>query len=231
MATLAVHEDPEGAAEGAAIRLAAAINGAVAARGWAHVCLAGGSTPRRAYELLPSMLNDATRIDWWFGDERLVPPDDDRSNYRLVETSLLSDASIPTDRVRRVRIELGPSDAAAAYASELMEAVTANERGIPVLDAAFLGLGEDGHTASLFPGDAALDVDDQVCVPVWAPKPPFERVSLTLPVLRAAGRAVILAVGKDKANAVRSVLAGADRRVPASLIERAELVVDAAAGG
>jgi len=225
---LSVHPDPEAAATAAADRIAAGVAEAQSARGGAHVSLAGGTTPRRAYELLPARLVDPAHVDWWFGDERCVPPDDPESNYRLVAESLLAGAAIPPERVHRVHGEDPPPVAASAYAQELALDVPAGEGGFPVLDVAVLGLGEDGHTASLFPGDTTLDVTDALVVHVVAVKPPPNRITLTLPVLRSAREVIILATGAGKRDAVSRVLAGPDPATPASLLADADvtLVVD-----
>jgi 6-phosphogluconolactonase len=230
---LSVHPDAETAAQAAAARIAAAIAVAQAARGGAHVALAGGNTPRRAYELLApllagSVLIDPGRVDWWFGDERCVPPDDPSSNYRLVAESLLAAAHIPPDRVHRIHGEDPPLVAAAAYEEELRQIVSPDESGLPALDVALLGLGEDGHTASLFPGDPALQVTVALVIPVVAAKPPPNRITLTLPVLRAAREVIILATGAGKTDAVARVLAGPDAATPASMLADANvtLVVD-----
>lgn len=231
MIRLSVHADPEAAARAAAERLSASIAGAQAARGGAHVSLAGGTTPRRAYELLAPQLPHAAQVDWWFGDERCVPPDDPESNYRLVAESLLVAASIPVERVHRVHGEEPPATAAAWYEEELRRGPPATDAGIPILDAALLGLGEDGHTASLFPGDPALRVTDRLVVPVVAVKPPPNRITLTLPVFLAAREVLILATGAGKSDAVSRVLAGPDPSTPASLLAGADvtLVTDEAA--
>lgn len=228
MIHLSVHPTPEAAAEAAADRIAAAIGKALVARGVAHVALAGGTTPRRTYELLGPRLADPDHIEWWFGDERCVPSDDPRSNYRLVADSLLVTAAIPPDRVHRLRGEDPPLLAATAYEEELKRLVPSDGRGVPVLDVALLGLGEDGHTASLFPGDPALQVTDALAVPVVAVKPPPNRITLTLPVLRAVRTVLILATGAGKRDAVTRVLAGPDPMTPASLLADADvtLIVD-----
>ena len=128
------------------------------------------------------------------------------------------------EHVHRIRGEATPADAAAAYEEELRRHLP-NRDGVPTLDVAFLGLGEDGHTASLFPGDPALDVTDRLAVPVVAAKPPPNRITLTLPVLRAARRVVILATGTGKADAVARALAEPDPATPASLLAAADVVL------
>lgn len=231
VATLSVHPDVESAAQAAADLLAALITEAQAARGVAHVAVAGGTTPRRTYELVGPLLANAADIEWWFGDERCVPADDPDSNYRLILETLLRTPSIPIDRVHRIRGELDPADAAARYAAELRGGAPLDDKGVPQLDVAFLGLGEDGHTASLFPGDPALEIRDRLAVPVVAAKPPPNRITLTLPVLRAARATVILATGEGKREAVARVLAGPDIATPASLLDATSLtlVLDEAA--
>jgi 6-phosphogluconolactonase len=227
---LSVHQDPEAAAEAAADGLAAWIATAQTARGTAHVSLAGGTTPRRTYELLAGRLADREHVDWWFGDERCVPADDPESNYRLVADSLLA-GGVPRSRVHRVHGEDPPARAAAAYAAELERDLPSDSDGLPQLDVALLGLGEDGHTASLFPGDPALRITAALVVPVIAVKPPPNRITLTLPVLRAARNVMILATGAGKREAVTRVLAGPDPLVPASLLADANvtLLIDEAA--
>ena len=231
VATLSIHPDAESADRATADLLAALIAEAQTARGVAHVVVAGGNTPRRTYELLGPLLTDPANIEWWFGDERCVPADDPDSNYRLISETLLRFPGIPDDRVHRIRGELDPAEAADRYAAELRGTVPLDVDGVPRLDVAFLGLGEDGHTASLFPGDPALEIRDRLAVAVVAAKPPPHRITLTLPVLRAARTTVILATGAGKRDAVARVLAGSDPATPASLLDANSLtlVLDEAA--
>jgi 6-phosphogluconolactonase len=233
--------DPEAAAEHAAAEIARVLREASERRGVAHLSLAGGSTPRRAYELLAGLLDDWSAVELWYGDERCVGPDDPESNHRLVADSLLASIPGPGPREHRIHGELGPEAAARAYAALLHERVPPAKGGgvggLPILDLALLGLGEDGHTASLFPGHPEVGDDSgALCLPVHdAPKPPPERVTLSLPVLRAARCCLLLATGAGKARALAAVLAGGGRdpdpQVPASLLasERLHVVVDDAA--
>lgn len=223
----------EDAALDAAGRIAHAIGEARAARGAAHVSLAGGNTPRRVYELLGPLLADWRGVHLWFGDERAVPADHADSNFLLVSESLLVTADIPAERVHRIAGERPAPEAAESYAAELRRVVPPNASGVPVLDVAFLGLGEDGHTASLFPGDPMIGAPGRLVRAVSAPKPPAERVTLTLDVLRAARSAMILATGEGKRAAVAAVLRGPDPAVPGSLLpqDSTTLIVDAAASG
>jgi len=243
MIAVTVTEDAEGAARACAERVAAAIDDARAARGVAHVALAGGRTPARTYELLAELVADWRDVHLWFGDERCVPLEDPDSNDTLVRRTLLAQlpgVERPRPVVHPVALAGGgdPAAAAAAYERELRASVPADGAGgadgaaWPVLDLALLGLGEDGHTASLFPDDGALDERERACVAVHGRKPPFERVTLTLPVLRAARAIVVLTAGTGKARAVGALLAGPSPHVPASLLAdggAVELIADRAA--
>jgi 6-phosphogluconolactonase len=205
------------AARLAAETLAAALDSARAERGIAHGALAGGTTPRRAYELLGGLLGDWSGIHLWFGDERCLPPEDPESNFHLVREALHA----PGVKIHRIRGELGAEAAAAAYTEELGELI---------FDIALLGLGEDGHTASLFPHHPQLRAAG-AAVPVHnSPKPPPDRVSITLERLNESRRILLLVTGAGKADALGRVLADPpDEGTPASLLDRArlEIVADA----
>jgi 6-phosphogluconolactonase len=228
MTAVVVSETADAAAEAAADRLIVAIDQSRRGRGAAHLALAGGNTPRRTYELLAARIDDWSGVEVWFGDERAVGPDDPESNYRMASETLLAGGTGP--EVHRIEGERGPEEAAAAYADLMLERLP-RENDLPVVDLALQGLGPDGHTASLFPGNPAVEADG-VCVAVHgAPKPPPDRITLTVPVLRAARSVVFLATGDEKADAVRGLLAGASPDVPASLLggDRTEVIVDRAA--
>jgi 6-phosphogluconolactonase len=234
--------DAEAAAKRAASEIARRLHGAREARGAAHLALSGGSTPARTYQLLASALDSWEGIELWFADERCVGPDDRESNYRLAKETLLGTAAaagLGAERVHRMRGELGADEGAKSYELELREhAPAGGDAGDagdepPALDVIVLGIGPDGHVASLFPGAPTLDADAQrLCLGVHdSPKPPPERITLTLPVLRAARRCVLLATGASKADAVNAMLGEASRHVPASLLRRGRLsvIVDDAA--
>jgi 6-phosphogluconolactonase len=201
---LLVLDDEEAAAEATAERLAEA------ARAGLEIALTGGSTPRRAYEVAAVREPDWSHAGAWWGDERCVLPDDERSNYRLARESLLDRlSSLP--RVHRIRGELGPSEAAAEYEREL--------EGTH-LDLILLGLGPDGHVASLFPGAPALEERERRVVAAEAGLEPFvPRVTLTLPALCSGRSVLFLVTGEEKAEAARAAFAGEpSRQTPGSLV-------------
>jgi 6-phosphogluconolactonase len=181
----------------AAARIALELTSALGARGRASLALAGGTTPKATYEALANLPLDWSNIDVFFGDERCVPPDHSDSNYRMAKAALFDHIAIGADRIHRMQGELGDRDAAArAYERELPDA----------LDVVVLGIGEDAHTASLFPGAAALGEQVRLVLPVIGPKPPPERLTLTPPALRAARLCLMLASGAGKAASVRRAL-------------------------
>jgi 6-phosphogluconolactonase len=204
--------DAEEVASRAADAIATAVAAARTMQGVAHLCLTGGSTPRRCYELLGPLLDSWEDVHLWYGDERCVPPDNPESNAGMVHEALLAPGAIE----HRMRGELGPFGGAEAYAEEL---------GDTVMDLTLNGMGPDGHTASLFPNHALFDSTDRVAGVIDSPKPPPERITLTLPMLNASHRLMLLVTGADKAPALARVLAGPDRGTPASLLERDKLDV------
>jgi len=195
---------------------------ALTARGVAHVALDGGTTPARTYALISMASWEG--VELWFGDERCVPPEDPDSNYRMVAATLLDHS--PGAVVHRILGELGGEAAAQAYEDELRSRLPTEGHPVPVFDLVLLGIGEDGHTASLFPGNPALAARGVACVAVHdAPKPPPDRVSLSLEVLRAARSCVLLASGEGKAAALAAALGEPTDTVPSSLLVRERLTV------
>ena len=237
MTRLTTCPDAETVAERAAAHVARQLRHAREERGVAHLALSGGTTPGRCYELLGAKPGDLDGVEVWFADERCVGPDDEESNYRLAAQTLLAGAQIAPKRVHRMVGELGPDDGARAYADELTRAlavVPPDEAQPPVFDLIVLGIGPDGHVASLFPGAATLDAGPEaVCLGVHdSPKPPPERITLSLAVLRAARECMLLATGPSKADAMSAMLGEPSHHVPASLLRRERLTViadDAAA--
>jgi 6-phosphogluconolactonase len=183
----------------AAARIALELTKAIGERGHASLALAGGTTPKATYEALAGLPLDWSKIDVFFGDERCVPADHSDSNYKMAKSALFDRIEIPSQRIHRMQGELGDRDAAAlAYEAALPERI----------DVIVLGIGEDAHTASLFPGSPALREETRRVLPVTGPKPPPERLSLTPPVLRAARMCLVLASGAGKAEPVRRALQG-----------------------
>jgi 6-phosphogluconolactonase len=183
---------------------------AVESRGRFLLVLAGGSTPKAAYRLLAGPLK--SRIDWsrvevFFGDERCVDPRHEHSNYRMASEALLSHVPVSAGAVHRMRGELGPDAAAAAY-EQLLVSRFGPVGGLPAFDLVLLGVGGDGHTLSLFPGREFEGDRGRYCVSSQAPPafPAPERVTLTLEAVASSRAAVFLASGPDKAGAVRRCL-------------------------
>jgi len=225
--------DAESVAERAAAHIERALAATRERRGLAHLALSGGTTPGRTYELLATDPGAFDDVHVWFADERCVAPDDEESNYRLARETLLDRAGIPAPRVHRMPGELGPDAGAESYELELL--ATLGEAPVPpVLDLVVLGIGPDGHIASLFPGAPTLDAGGQaICHGVHdSPKPPPQRVTVSLAMLHAARECLLLATGAGKADAIDAMLGEPSRHVPASLLrrERLTVIVDDAAG-
>jgi 6-phosphogluconolactonase len=234
MTHLTTCPDAETVAQRAAVHVVRELQRARAERGVAHLALSGGTTPARTYELLAASPRELDDVEVWFADERCVPPQDAESNYRLAAEALLDPAGIPPERIHRMEGELGPEEGARRYAQDLGGSRPEEPAsGPPVLDVVVLGIGPDGHVASLFPGAPTLDVDDeQLCLGVTdSPKPPPERITVSMGVLRAARGCLLLATGASKADAVNAMLGEPSRHVPASLLRRGRLtmIVDDAA--
>ena len=195
-----------------AARRAAELLVAAARRG-GHLALSGGSTPRPAYELAAELEPDWSAADVWLGDDRLVPPDDERSNLRLVREHLI-DRLRGAPRLHAIETSLPAEDAAAAYDAAL--------EGV-VLSLALQGLGGDGHTASLFPNAPTLASTARAVAAEPGLDPRVERVTMTIPVLCAAEEVVFLVTGDDKADAVRRAFAEPPSpATPASLVRSRE---------
>ena len=194
--------------------LTKAAHAAINARGRFTLAIPGGSSPHSVFEELtqPARIDAFpwahTHLHWV--DERAVPVDHADSNYGAFATAVLPRLPLDTAHVHRMQGELGPHDGARTY-HETLTAVL----GSDPLDAVLLGVGEDGHVASLFPRSASLEATEPVIAITDSPKPPPERITLTLPVLRAARQVIVLGIGEPKANAVARALAG--ERLPARL--------------
>jgi 6-phosphogluconolactonase len=197
------------------------------ARTSGSIVLTGGSTPRRAYEIAAELEPDWSHAELWWGDERCVPPDDENSNYGMAKAALLDRLEQQPDAVHRMQGELGRDEGAREYKHELAD--------VGLFDLVLLGLGPDGHIASLFPNFPTLDVTGRDVLGSEAGHEPFvDRISLTLPRLCATHELLFLVAGEDKADAVSRALAGPPSpATPGSLARSTEgttrAVVDRAA--
>jgi 6-phosphogluconolactonase len=229
---LSVFDDTFGLYTAGADHIAAAAEDALSKRGRFLLVLAGGSTPRGAYERLASRecgLDDLHRIQIFWGDERCVPPDHPESNYGMAAASLLRHLTIPSGNVHRIRGEQPAEAAAARYDAELAEFFGRPRPGTsddtePAFDLVLLGLGADGHTASLFPDSPSLEAKDWAVATV-APESAeiAHRVTLTLPALNAARECLFLVSGASKRHAVRLVVGEKGASPEASLLPAARV--------
>ncbi len=216
-----VFDDISSLEEAAAREIVRTARNAVSRRGVCHVALAGGSTPRGVYARLSEEPHRG-RIDWskvhlFWGDERCVPPDDPKSNYRMAHEALLSRTPLHESSVHRIHVELGPERAAAAYEEEIRAVVGG---ATPRFDLILLGMGADGHTASLFPNTPALRQvrqDPRLVAPTVAPSPPRRRVTLTLRAINAARKVMFLVAGGEKARTLARVFEEGGRTSEGSL--------------
>lgn len=214
-----IHEDMDGMSAAVARRIAESAARAIAARGVFRIALAGGETPRRCYEKLRNLDINWSHVHVYFGDERCLPSGDEQRNDSMAEQALLKHVAIPPDNVHAIPAGHGVRSAAEEYTGVL-------EQSLP-LDLVLLGMGEDGHTASLFPGNTATE-QDEIVVPVFgAPKPPTERVSLGMRTLNAAREKLFLVAGAGKSEALGRIVQGAP--LPAARVVGAEWHLDRAA--
>ena len=211
----------------AAELVATASQAAIDTRGWFALVLAGGATPRGTYQRLATPPLSA-QMPWqhthiFFGDERCVPLDHPDSNSHMADTALLAHVPIPADHVHRVDVPATPEAAARAYEDELRSVFAP---GRVQFDLVLLGIGPDGHTASLFPGAEACKEQDRLVVPTPAPSldPQVPRITMTFPALNSARAAMFLTAGKDKVEITERVLAG-DETLPAALVRPREKLV------
>lgn len=226
--------DAEAVAARAAREIASQLEQAQQRQEVVRLALSGGRTPLRAYELLAETVASWEAIEVWFVDERCVPPEHEQSNYRAVKVALLDRLSSRPRRVKRMQGELGPDAGAQLYAEMLTCCVPTGAEGLPALDVAVLGIGPEGHVASLFPHAPALHAGSQaIALGVHdSPKPPPERITLSLAMLHATRRCLLIATGEEKAHAIAAAMADPSPSLPASLLRRERLTVivdDAAA--
>lgn len=236
--SLIATQTAEAVAKEAVTRIARYLREGVSDRGGATIALSGGSTPKATYALLAREAIDWQKVQFFFVDERAVAPDHERSNFRMVKEAWLDPAKVPEKNVFRMPAE--EADLAAA-AKRYEDAVKGNVRlkkdGYPNIDVVVLGIGDDGHTASLFPGKPEVDVTDRLVVAVPADGDREARLSMTAPLLEHARSAVILAVGKAKHAPLERVwqvtgtLAETPARIVRSFKGSVTWIIDRAAGG
>jgi 6-phosphogluconolactonase len=218
--------DLEALSEEAAREIVRIARECLAARGRFSIALSGGNTPKRTHQLLAE--RHRGEIDWpntdvLFGDERFVPHTDARSNYKMARETLLEPAGVRDKRVHPIPTDVAsPADAADRYERTLGALLAAHDRS-PIIDLVLLGVGPDGHTASLFPGSPALDEQHRWALAVDAPttvQPAVPRITLTLPVLNSARNVLFLVAGADKRPVLGEILndAASNARYPASMI-------------
>jgi 6-phosphogluconolactonase len=209
-----IFKDARELAQGAAKFILSAIVQALTKQDRFSLVLSGGSTPRAIYALLgePPLADQApwSRVHFFWGDERCVPPGDADSNYQMAFETLLAKLPLPSENIHRIQGEISPEEAALAYERDIIE-LFVFENNPPRFDLILLGMGEDGHTASLFPNSPALDETSRWVVAVehnGPPEPVVARVTMTFPLINAARRVVVLVSGASKAGLVQRVLSG-----------------------
>ena len=197
------------------------IGQAIEERGLCNIALAGGNTPREVYSMLAEE-SYRGRVDWdklhlFWGDERMVPPEHQDSNFRMVKETLLDHVRIPDVNVHRIRGEIAPEKSATDYAELLHKHF---KEDLPRFDLILLGIGEDGHTASLFPGTDAVEECERYAVAVFVSRLGTWRVTLTFPVLNAAREVFFLVSGRSKADTVRRIISIKQpaKEFPASMV-------------
>ena len=223
--TIEVLSDLEALSLHAASIFVSASKNSIAAKKRFAVAISGGSTPRRLYTLLGS---DAYRhrVDWqtvhfFWADERCVPKEDEASNFRTAFDTFLSKIALPDKNIHRIKGEEAPDKAARDYEEEIRRFFGESER--PRFDLIILGMGEDGHTASLFPGSKSLEETVRLAIPVYLGEPSKNRITLTLPVLNNAVQILFLVAGPSKAGVLSEILGDGEKRkwFPAGLVRPA----------
>lgn len=218
--TIEIHESKGALAIAAADRIVNIVNMAIRTRGECHLVLSGGSTPADIFRTLASD-DYRSKIDWskvffYWGDERTVPPDDADSNFRMANDTMLSPVHVPENNIVRMRGELEPEAAANAYQQELQDRFPDS---IPAFDLIMLGMGDDGHTASLFPQTTAVDENERLVTSVFVDKLNTWRITFTLVLINNARTILFLVAGSSKAGTVKKVLTGTpSKSLPSTLV-------------
>ncbi|MBF6567483.1 MAG: 6-phosphogluconolactonase [Candidatus Binataceae bacterium] len=219
---IVVLEDAEAACVRAAEEITHVAGEAICTHAEFRLCLTGGSTPVKTYELLATRFHlsvDWKEVQFFWGDERCVPPDDQASNYGMADRTMLERLELRPEQVHRIRGEDDPEQAARKYEDDLRESFSLDEGEFPRFHLMLLGLGDNAHMASLFPGDPALHEQTRLAVAVNVPAEAARRVSLTVPVISLSERILFIVTGEKKAQAVKNVLEGSrdPERYPAQM--------------
>ena len=201
------HEDAKAAAEACAARILELLH---KADGRATLAISGGSSPKLMFEIFARTMFPWERVQLFWVDERVVPPDDAQSNFKLANDAWLRPVGFPEANIHRVRAELGAVESARLYEEEIRRVFVLKDGELPRFDVIHRGMGPDGHTASLFPGDPHLNDHTGIAAAVWVEKMGSWRVTLLPGVLEAAKHTVMLVTGKDKTEVLAKVLAGED---------------------
>ncbi|SRR5579875_147605 len=224
-AQLVVLDDAQALCVRAAEEIVHLAGEAICTNGEFTLCLTGGTTPTAAYELMASRFQlsvDWKEVQFFWGDERCVPPDDPASNYGMAYRTMLSKLPLRPEQIHRIHGEDNPAKAASEYENELRRSFGLTDSSdLPSFNLLLLGLGENAHIASLFPHDPALREKTRLVVAVDVEATPSKRVSLTLPVINNADRIMFMVSGEKKAEAVKQVLQGPSdpERYPAQLVK------------
>lgn len=192
---------------------------AVEKEGWFFVALSGGTTPRamhRRFVSRPSIPWQAVHLFW--GDERCVPVDDPSSNYGAAREDFLGGVPLPAERIHPMPAHMSPGQGAVRYERELKHTFGPGEEGLAVFDLVFLGVGKDGHTASLFPGQESLEERERLVVAVKGGDPEVDRLTFTFPVINRAREVIFMVSGREKAAVVKGVIEAGEERFPASRV-------------
>jgi 6-phosphogluconolactonase len=225
MMNVRVYPDVDLLKRAAAEHIIAICEAAMNTQGYFSIALSGGSTPKAVYELLTDKAF-SRYMDWehthiFWGDERCVPPDHTESNFHMARLALLDNVPLPVTNIHRMKGEMEPAQAAIEYEQMLRQFFARRRDGAVRFDLVLLGLGDDGHTASLFPGTAALEETERLVLENYVEKLDTWRLTLTATAINAADRVTFLVSGKSKAEMLKQVLEGTEQpyELPAQLIQ------------
>jgi len=207
-ATWHPYGDPDAAAEACAHHILGLIDEALSGKEFASLAVSGGSTPKLMFQKMVSMKFEWSRVHLFFVDERVVPPTDEESNFKMANENLIIPAQIPRSHVHRIEGELSPDRAAARYIVDIEKFFDLEDGKLPHFDVIHQGMGPDAHTASLFPGDPLINDRQRIAAATYSQSKKNWRVTLLPGVLLAARHNVLLVTGEDKAQAVHSVFEG-----------------------